>query len=122
MRPTESQEKSVPNSDSRSSSFRLIEEFVSGCRYMGSWNYHLGKDGELGRGRRVSMEASRNQRIAELKERIFLLQIEERRFYAVLTSPRRNEELRAQARKGLKESRDALDMLTKELMLLSSEP
>ena len=67
------------------------------------------------------MEASRNQRIAELKERIFLLQIEERRFYAALTAPRRNEELKAQARKGLKATRDALAALTMELESLESE-
>lgn len=67
------------------------------------------------------MKESRKQRIAELKERIFLLQIEERRLYAVLTSQRRSEELKAQARIAFKDTRDALATLTKELVSLESE-
>jgi hypothetical protein len=67
------------------------------------------------------MEESRKQKIAELQDRIFLLQVEERRFCAVLTSQRRNEELNAQARKGLKETRDKLAASTKELVNLVSE-
>jgi hypothetical protein len=67
------------------------------------------------------MGLSREQRIVELKERIFLLQIEERRFCAVLSSPRRSDELKAQARKGLRESREALAALKKELVRVSAE-
>ena len=50
------------------------------------------------------MEQYRDQRIAALKDRIFPLQIEERRYCAILTSPRRNEELTVQAKKNLKGS------------------
>lgn len=68
------------------------------------------------------MEDSRNQKIAALKERIFLLQIEERRLCVVLASQRkRDEELKEQARKDLKEIRAALASFTKELESLVSE-
>lgn len=68
------------------------------------------------------MEDSRNQKIAALKERIFLIQIEERRLCVVLASQRkRDEELKEQARKDLKEIRAALASFTKELESLVSE-
>lgn len=68
------------------------------------------------------MEDSRNQKIAALKERIFLLQIEERRLCVVLASQRkRDEELKEQARKDLKEIQAALASFTKELESLVSE-
>lgn len=68
------------------------------------------------------MEDSRNQKIAALKERIFLLQIEERRLCVVLASQRkRDEELKEQARKDLKEIRAALASFTMELESLVSE-
>lgn len=67
------------------------------------------------------MEQSRDQRIAALKDRIFLLQIEERRYCAILTSPRRNEELTIQAKKNLKAARDLLGNLTAELALLLTD-
>ena len=65
---------------------------------------------------------SREQRIAALEERIFLLQIEERRYYAILTSPSRNEEIKAQAKKGFREARDLLAALIKELAWLQARP
>ena len=67
------------------------------------------------------MEQYRDQRIAALKDRIFLLQIEERRYCAILTSPRRNEELTVQAKKNLKAARDLLGNLTAELASLLND-
>lgn len=72
--------------------------------------------------RQAAPEQSRDQKISRLKERIFLLQIEERRLCVVLTSQRkRDEELKEQARKDLKEMRDALASFTKQLVSLESE-
>lgn len=62
-----------------------------------------------------SMEEDRKQRIAELKERIFLLQVEERRFGALLSRPIRGDELKAKTSKDLKKIREMLSTLTKEL-------
>lgn len=73
------------------------------------------------RSRQVVMEETREQRIARSKERIFLLQVEERRFCAVLACPRRNEEQKVQAKKGLKDIRDALATFSKQLRNLESE-
>jgi hypothetical protein len=66
------------------------------------------------------MEESRQQTIAELKDRIFLLQIEERRLCAVLTSQRK-EQVKAEARKGIKDRRDAIAKLTADLARLEAE-
>jgi len=61
------------------------------------------------------MDESRKQRIDVLRERIFLLQIEERRLCALLARPTRDEEQRVNYMKDLKQARFLLEAFSKEL-------
>jgi len=63
----------------------------------------------------VLMDEHRKQRIDALRERIFLLQIEERRICALLARPTRHEELRANYMKDLNQVRFLLEAFSKEL-------
>ena len=61
------------------------------------------------------MDESGKRQISELKEKIFLLQIEEGRLRARLASPMRNEELKGKTTTELKATRTTLTTLTTEL-------
>ena len=58
------------------------------------------------------------ERIIELKEKIFRLQIEEGRLCALLARPMRNEDLKVKTTKSLKATCNLLATLTKELAAL----
>lgn len=64
------------------------------------------------------MDEARKKRIIELKERIFLLQVEERRLCALLARPMRSEELKAKNTKDLTQARYLLEVFTTELKSL----
>jgi hypothetical protein len=68
--------------------------------------------------RRKLMEDSRKKRIEALKERIFLLQVEERRLFAYLSAPRQDETSKVRAKEDLKTIRDLLSTMSYELKAL----